>query len=193
MSRVRARGCSRQRGPKCLRWHRAQEVLAASESDGARLRCAGTFDIRYGSNRLARLLARALRLPEEGSDLPTTLRIVPTPHGSDEWQRRFGASALTTTQRTLGSGWMSEQFNCLELRFRVDRTPVSVHHVQMSAACRFGLLRIPLPRCLAPHVVGSETTTTVPNRIRVQVEVRMPLIGVLLAYDGVVDMLEPWP
>jgi len=169
------------------------EAAPDADTVGSRLRCAGTFDIRYGSNRFARLLALTLRLPEEGSNLSTTLRIASMPDGGERWHRRFGASALTTTQRTLDNGWMSEQFQCLELRFRVDRTPVSVHHVQMNAACRFASLRVPLPRWLAPQVAGSETATSAPNRIRVQVEVRMPLLGVLLAYDGVVDMLEPWP
>jgi hypothetical protein len=171
----------------------AQRIRTDADPDGSRLRCAGTFDIRHGPSRLARLVARALRLPDEGSDLPTTLRIVPIPDGRARWRRQFGASTLTTTQRMLDNGLMSEQFQCLELRFRVDRTPASVHHVQMNAACRLGALRIPLPRWVAPQVAGSETATSAPNRIRVQVAVRMPLIGDLIAYDGIVDMLEPWP
>jgi len=171
--------------------HQATAATGAETSSG-RLRCEGTFTIRQGTNPLARLLVRVAGLPRAGNNLPTTLHIVPV-SGGEQWRRRFGESILNTTQRTLPNGWISERVLCLELQYRVDRTPQSVRHEQMKAALRCGPVRVPLPRWLAPQVIGGETATGVPNQIRVLVEVRLPLIGVLLAYDGVVEMLETWP
>jgi hypothetical protein len=131
-------------------------------------------------------------LPKEAEDLPTTLRIVPM-NGYERWERQFGNMTLTTTQWAEPEECMKERFRCLELRYRIDRQMQCVHHKQLSAALRYGRLRIALPRSLAPQVTGSETATATPNRVRVQVDVRLPLIGLLLSYDGEVDMLETWP
>jgi hypothetical protein len=156
------------------------------------LRCVGTFCIRRGEHPVARLLAQALRLPAEGNDLPTTLRVF-SMDGIERWQRAFGGTLLTTTQRRLPNGLLAERFRCLELFYRVDRRSGSVHHEQVKVALCCGRLRITLPSWLAPKVSGNEIATSSPNRVRVQVEVRMPLIGLLVSYDGVVDMLETWP
>ena len=165
------------------------DVAAAG---GVRVRCVGSFSIRRGTNPIARLLARQLRLPPEIDDVPTTLRIAGQ-NGMERWERVFGKTLLVTTQRLDDDGLMIERFRFLELMYRVDRQPDCVRHLQVGAALRCGRLRVPLPRLLAPSVVGSETATGVPKQIRVQVDVRLPIVGVLLSYDGVVTMLETWP
>jgi hypothetical protein len=157
-----------------------------------RVRCVGTFCIRRGRNPAARLVARMLRLPADADDVPTTLRILTGSH-ADTWERVFGDSVLATTHRTLHDGTMVERFHFVELRYRAMRNADGVEHRQTSAALACGGLRVPLPRWLAPSVVGFESATATPNLVRVQVEVRLPVIGMLLSYDGVVKMLETWP
>lgn len=159
---------------------------------GVRVRCVGTFRIRRGSNPVARFLARLMRLPPDSDKVPTTLRIV-SGDRIERWEREFGKTMLVTTQRVGEDGLMVERFRFLELTYRVDRQPDGVRHVQIGTALKCGRLRVPLPRWLAPSVVGSETATGTPNHVRVQVEVRLPIIGTLLSYDGAVTMLETWP
>ena len=78
----------------------------------------------------------------------------------------------------------------MEFEYQLDRSDQSIVHHQLSAALRVGRWRLALPRWLAPTVHGSETAVDAPNRVRVTVTVTLPLVGLLVAYDGVVEMLE---
>jgi hypothetical protein len=78
----------------------------------------------------------------------------------------------------------------MEFRYRLERYDKAIVHHQLSAALRAGPWRLKLPRWLAPTVHGSETAVDAPNRMRVAVTVTLPMVGILVAYEGVVEMLE---
>ncbi len=104
--------------------------------------------------------------------------------------RRFGRQMLASIQSSTDSGLIVERFGCLELHVNLEVEYGGLRYHHMQTAIRVGGVRIRLPRWLAPCVDGSEKPAGAPNRTAVRVEVRLPLIGMLLSYDGVLETRE---
>jgi hypothetical protein len=51
-------------------------------------------------------------------------------------------------------------------------------------------LRIPLPCRLSPYVAAWEKAVGDTNQIHVTVDVTLPLLGRLIAYDGILTQIE---
>jgi hypothetical protein len=59
---------------------------------------------------------------------------------------------------------------------------------QMTAALRIASLTIPLPRWLRPQVDAREETARPPDREHVFVQVVVPLVGLLILYEGTITI-----
>ena len=144
----------------------------------------GKFDIKRGRNPGAALCGWLLNLPAEGVARDATLTIRPQGE-SERWTRRFESKILMTTLRAAGEHLFRERFGMLEFTFQLLAEGHGLRHLQRAAALRLpGTVSIPLPQWLAPHVSGIEEAFS--DEVRVQVEVRLPLFGLLLAYDGII-------
>lgn len=109
---------------------------------------------------------------------------------SETWIRRFNNVTLTTIQYAGTDGCVHEQFGILEFTFKLQAEGRTLRHLQRAAALNLGGIRIPLPFWLAPAVRGFESATADDNIVQVQVEVRLPALGLLVAYDGTVDLAQ---
>ncbi len=136
----------------------------------------GKADVRRGGNAIARGLASALGLPPEGRD--QSLRVTFKPcSGSEVWARAFGTKRFVSTQWAEGA----------QLRERVG--PVTLRMTMQQDAEGLGLtlagvqvLGVPLPAVLLPRIHTRETERG--GRYCFEVEAFMPLLGLLVRYEG---------
>jgi uncharacterized protein DUF4166 len=147
------------------------------------LEAAGVLRVERGAGRAARALARLCRLPEAGEGVPVRLSVRREGRG-ERWVRRFGEQRLVSSQRALTGGLLAERFGPLELRFRLATTGGGLRYEHRATRLCAGPLRIPVPGWLAPRVAATEEAAPSADRTRLRVTVSLPLVGLLLAYDG---------
>ncbi|HEX5086083.1 MAG TPA: DUF4166 domain-containing protein [Blastocatellia bacterium] len=149
---------------------------------------AGVFQVRHGNNKLARILARIARLPAAGEAVDIRLRVTAKDEG-EEWRRMFAGRPLVSMQYDRG-GFLVELMGVVEMRFLLEVAGGALNYRTVSAALRFGSLRVPLPRRLSPCVTAREKAVGDMNQIHVSVDVTFSLIGRLIAYDGILTQVE---
>ncbi len=147
-------------------------------------RAHGYFKIEGGHHPLARGIARLMRLPRPNTAAETRLVIRPV-GDREEWVRDFGGHRLTTRQYRVSDAEFLEQFGILQFHFDNIASNGTFVHRQRAAAICVGPLRLRIPSICAPHVAGREHIEG--RRHKVNVQVTLPLVGLLLSYDGVVD------
>ncbi len=148
------------------------------------VRGSGTFQIRHGNTFLSGFIALVLRVPPAATAVPVQLLI--TPHrGGERWLRTFGNCPLVTTQREYRNRLLAERTGMIEFRFRLDVLPGGLCYRQIGAALRLGPWGIALPPWMSPQVEAREEANDAdPNQTQVHVQVTLPLIGLLLSYEG---------
>jgi hypothetical protein len=162
-------------------WERLAPAVRHAHEHG--VEHVGRFRIEHGGNALSRLLARLVRLPPPAQDVETRLVIV-AGNGAETWQRSFGGRRFRTSQRCEADS-IVERWGCVEICLHPRVEVAALRYEQVRACLRAGALRIRLPRCLAPRVEAHESPAT-NDSVRVHVAVTLPLVGLLIAYDGVV-------
>jgi len=145
----------------------------------------GCFRVAHGTGWLARLLVRWSGLPRAASAAETRLRIVAEEAGQ-RWERHFERDELTTMQWAEGNH-LVERFGAWELCFELRVEDATLCYVQRGARLCLGKFRLPLPRACAPLVSARESCDG-SSRVKVAVTVTLPLAGLLLAYDGHLDV-----
>jgi hypothetical protein len=158
---------------------------------------AGSFDVRGGEGALARLVARVSRLPAPGRDVRVTLEVREQGDGA-RWTRRFGptqlaTTRLVTTQRVDSRGRLVERLGAIECAFRLLVDEHGLSYEQVGAALALGPLRVPLPRALSPRIVARVADMPAPGACHVTVGLVVPLAGLVLSYDGVVNPVTTTP
>lgn len=172
-------------------WQRLPTVVRGAHLASAPVRARGAFRVTRGANRVARALATLLRLPPAGDRTPILLEI--TPHGAGEkWFRTFGRSRLTTRQYESGDGLLAERFGPVELCFRLVVDGDSLCYEQRRVRLCLGPLRVGVPRRLAPRVAARESAAAGARGTHVIVAVELPLVGLLIRYEGKLQLIaEP--
>jgi hypothetical protein len=141
------------------------------------LRAGGTVDVRWGPGRAGRLLARALRMPPEGSGLPITMDM--RPDGDRVLLvRTIGTEKFPSSQAIVGDvvrEWAGPA--TFDFRLEADAERLVYRTV------RVRILGVPAP--------GVAVTTVVEPRgdgWRARVTVETRLLGRILEYDAHVDL-----
>lgn len=153
--------------------------------DARGIHAAGSFRVRRG-NRLARILAWLLCLPAEGDVVHLRLTVMPSPN-REEWQRFFAETPFLTSQWAQG-GCLVERVGLSETYLHLAALDGALHYRTRRVALRLGPWRLPVPRWLAPRVTASESPEGA--NVRVHVDVVLPVIGLLIAYDGLLTSIE---
>jgi hypothetical protein len=170
-------------------WPDLDVAIRRLHDSGETVNAVGVFQVRHGSNRLARALARLARLPAAGEAVDVRLQVSAREEG-EEWRRTFALHPLVSLQSDLGAGLLVERMGIVEMRFRLAVAGGALSYQTVSAALRFGSLRVPLPHRLRPCVMAWERAVGDMNRIHVSVNVNLPLLGRLIAYDGILTQVE---
>lgn len=150
------------------------------------IHAAGTFRVKHGRSFLAWLA----RLPAAGEIV--NVRLVLTPKGlGEEWQRTFAGRPFVSFQTLRPDGLLAERIGLLELRFCLSVDSGGLLYRSVSAAFCVGPLRLPLPHGTSSWTTAWEKPGATPGQIHVRVEVRLPLVGVILVYEGGMAIEEP--
>ncbi|MDB5703658.1 MAG: hypothetical protein JWN66_774, partial [Sphingomonas bacterium] len=148
---------------------------------------SGEAKVERGGGLLARLVARMMGFPPAGTH---PLHVAFTEKdGIETWTRRFGRHAFTSRLSRKGSR-LVERFG--PLRFHFD-LPSDGQGLAMKMR-RWTCLGIPLPLALAPRSDAREWQEG--DRFRFDVPIALPLIGLVVHYDGWLmqeEMVGAWP
>ena len=168
-------------------WAQLSEPVRALH-DEPTLTARGTLRIVRGPGRAGRMLAALLRMPRAHPSAATHL--VVTRQGDDEiWSRTFNGQHLDSRQYATGDREFGERFGAFEFRFRLEVFQGSLQFRQTGVSMALGPVRIPVPSICAPRVTASEEAAG-PRGVSVGVRLRMPLVGPVLAYDGIIHVIH---
>ena len=170
-------------------WPDLDVAVRRLHDSGETVRAVGVFRVRHGNNRLARALARLGRLPAAGEAVDVWLQITAR-EGAEEWRRTFAGRPLVSAQSDRGAGLLVERMGIVETGFRLEVGGGALKYQTVSVALRLGSLRVPLPYWLSPCFTAWEKAVDDTNQIRVSVDVTVPLLGRLIAYDGILTQVE---
>ena len=152
----------------------------------------GLFTVRHGASWLARTLARLLKLPAAGADIPVRLTITNT-RGRESWQREFAGQHFITDQREHKAGLLIEDFGPTEVCYRLEVSDGALVYHQVKSALRVGSWRIQIPGPLFPRIAARESALAGHPGTHVRVVVTLPLIGLLVSYEGHIKEEETLP
>ena len=169
-------------------WESLPEPLRRLHPPASSVRGAGRFDVRHGRRLTARLLARLTRLPAEGQGVAVVLTVEPEGAGGERWQRTFDGRPFITHQRERPPGLLADRAGPVEMYFRMEADGGALVYRRAGVALRLGPLRVPLPRALAPRVEAREWAEAGDPRVRVRVSVSAPLVGLLVDYEGRIEL-----
>src|SRR5262245_45282639 len=168
-------------------WWTLAEPLRRAHAVG--VDTCGCFRVSHGTGWLARRLVGWSDLPRVSGKAKTRLRII-TEGVAQRWEREFDGEPFTTRQWAEEDGHLVERFGAWELCFALRVDEETLHYVQRGARLCIGKFRLRLPLCCAPRVSATETCDGL-DRVLVAVTVRLPLVGMLIAYDGHLDVGGP--
>ena len=170
-------------------WPDLDVVLRRLHDSGETVHAVGMFRVRRGNNRLARTIARLGRLPAAGEAVYVRLQVT-AQEECEEWRRTFAGRHLVSVQSARGAGMLVERLGIVEMLLRLKVVGGALSYQTGSAALRLGSLRVPIPYRLSPYVTAWEKAVGDTNQIHVTVDVTLPLLGRLIAYDGILTQIE---
>jgi hypothetical protein len=149
----------------------------------AERRFTARFRITRGRGWLKALVCRSQGLPRAGEEVPLTLVLRPDGAG-ERWERRFPDVTMTSRQWQAGE-LLVESFGLLRLGFELVREGDTLHLVLRRA----WLLGLRWPLFLAPRIDAVEAAE--PDGCAVRVRIALPLLGLLIQYEGKVRPETP--
>ena len=143
-------------------------------------RWSGAAEVRRGHGLLANAIATCLGFPKAARQVSVTVTLSSDAEG-ERWTRDFGGSKFSSFQSARAGRderLVVERFGhvCVGLALVVDRGRLYL------VPRRWTLMGIPMPRCLLPS--GTSFETEEDGRFRFDVEIAVPLIGLIVAYRG---------
>jgi hypothetical protein len=152
----------------------------------------GRYDVvgpRYPrlSRPFLRIAARlGILFPEAGTDVPFVVENRPLPAGGLAGSRYFGFPTVTRVMRDVmraDGDVIVERLGVLEMELRAHVPDGGMRLTSTRLAVHAAGRRIPLPR-IARVTVAERDDPDVPDGQRVDVRVRMPLVGEVYRYSG---------
>lgn len=140
----------------------------------------GTANIKRGNNIISRLISKFVGFPEAGKNIPVVVNFS-TNYGTEKWHRTFGDKSFYSYQ-FMGTGrntnLICEKFGPLIFAMAVVVKDSKLHLIQR----RWTFLGMPMPKFLLPE--GDVYEHVVDGNFAFNVEVRLPIIGLLVHYKG---------
>lgn len=140
----------------------------------------GTAKVDRGAGLAARLVASFMRFPPAAAEIPVSVSFEPGPNG-ELWTRDFGGHRFSSLQfRGHGANdyLLVERFGVMEVALAVLVEGDQLRLVPR----RWRVCGIPMPRALLPG--GNATERDADGRFRFDVEIRVPLVGLVVGYRG---------
>lgn len=158
-------------------WSRVAPAVQRMHAEGGVVQACGQADVAGATHPLARLLRRLLALPEPGPGQAITVTI--ERHATHErWSRQFQRGRMCSTLRASKHGQLLERLGPATLCFALRRDGDAIDWRLQGMR----LLGLPVPRALCGSVLSRSGVRD--GRYAFDVDVRLPLIGQLVAYRG---------
>lgn len=141
----------------------------------------GTAAVRRGKHFLARAIGRLIGFPAAADSVPVRVKLACEPAG-ERWTRDFGGRTFSSFQRPgteRNQYLLLEQFGIVTVALALVVEDARLYLVPRRWTC----LGIPLPTLLLP--TGRSFEAEVDGQFRFDVEIAAPLIGLIVAYKGV--------
>jgi hypothetical protein len=164
-------------------WDRLAAPVQRMHGDDTLLYAAGHAAVEGSEGLLARQLRRLLRLPDPGAEQPLALTIE-RKDGEETWTRHFGRGHMRSTLRSIDGLHLRERLGPMSLHFKLRRDADAIDW----QLCGARLLGLPLPRWLCGEVLSRSGSHN--GRYAFHIDVRLPLIGKLVAYRGCLDVVD---
>jgi len=161
-------------------WDRLPLQIRIMHDVSCTLTAQGVASVERGEGRLAGLVARVMRFPPAGRDIPLTVTFQ-VRDGEEHWCRTFGSAAFASVQAQ-GRGryerLLCERFGPITIGMALvvedDRLRLVVR--------RWSVLGLPLPRAFVPQ--GNVYESAEDGRFNFHVEICHPLLGLIVRYRG---------
>jgi Domain of unknown function (DUF4166)/Saccharopine dehydrogenase NADP binding domain len=158
------------------------QVQALHGSMAAR-RWAGTADVKRGTGVLAKIISRVVGFPSAASQVAVSVTFSPEGDG-ERWTRNFGGKTFSSFQER-GAGknasLLLESFGSLSVALALIVEGDQLFLVPR----RWAFLGIPLPKAFLPG--GRSFETEKDGQFCFDVEISAPLIGLIVAYKGILQ------
>lgn len=164
-------------------WQDLPDVTRMLHSPDPVVRFRGEADIRRGHRRAATLIADMLGLPEAGQAIAADVRVSAAPDGQ-EWLERWYDGRRFATLQYGRAGLLHERFGPFTLMFKLEGSVNGITFRRRGVR----LWGVPLPSVLAPRITATERADGDCHLF--DVELKLPLIGRIIAYRG---RLKPLP
>jgi hypothetical protein len=145
---------------------------------------SGFAEVRRGPGLFAALVAAVVGFPKAGSKVPVTVSFS-SENGAERWTRSFGGKLFSSVQSP-GTG--KDEYLLVE-RFGIASFALALVIEEKSLFLvprRWSLFRLPMPRFLLPSAQSFETERD--GKFCFDVEIAMPMIGLIVAYKGRLDL-----
>jgi hypothetical protein len=165
-------------------WDRLPAAVAALHDVSGDLAASGRADIVRGKGLLAWFAASLAGFPDAAEQTEITVQFAAR-NGVERWTRRFGGKVFRSTQCAVRRGGdigpallLAEDLG----PFRILTEPVIENNRLLLKVRGWRLAGLPLPMMLAPDGLVYEEERD--GRFHFHVEVRAPLIGLIVRYTG---------
>jgi Domain of unknown function (DUF4166) len=170
-------------------WNNLDERIRRFHDVTTTVQAAGLFRIRHGRRWLARCLRWLMSLPAAGDAVD--VRLMVTRRGEREhWARQFAGRPFGSILCRRLNGLLAEQMGPWEIQFRLANDGGALmYHLGRARLC-LGPIPIPVPHWCAPRVVASERSNRENGGVDCSVELHLPVLGLLIAYEGTIRPVE---
>lgn len=155
-------------------------VLQFVHSDVAEIRASGKIDVVYGKGAFIKMFNRMNKMPPEGKNQQLILEVKRF-EDKETWKRSFNGKIFSTDQYE-SKGFLIERDKVIVLGFCLTIKDGSLYFEQKFT--KFAGIR--LPKFLGIFSTASATEEN--NGWKVEVGIRSPILGLLLKYNGVVQL-----
>ena len=149
-------------------------------------RWTGSASVQRGAGLAAGLLCAAFGFPKEACEVPAAVTFTKKPEG-ELWTRTIGGRTFKSFQ-SVGKGrnqhLLVERFGIVRVSIALVRDRTRLLFVPR----RWSILKVPMPKCLLP--TGESFETEVDGRFAFDITIRVPLLGVIVAYSGTLEHEE---
>jgi hypothetical protein len=146
------------------------------------LQASGSINVVYGKGWLIRLLNRISKMPPEGKDMKLRLEIKRF-EDHEIWNRIFNERIFSTDQYAK-NGLMLERSGWIGLGFELSTKNGALYFQQKFT--KFAGIRV-------PGIIGLKSIASCieeKDGWKVSVEVRSPIVGLVLKYNGSVQVVR---
>lgn len=162
-------------------WERLPPAIREMHALSDRSRTVeGRARVERGTGLLARFVARLMRFPAAGEDMPVSV-CFDLRDGVETWTRTFGTGSFFSTQFA-GTGraerLLAERFGPLTFAMAL----VLEHDRLKLVLRRWSAFGVPMPKWLCPRSDAHETETA--GRFHFHVAISHPLTGLIVRYTG---------